>query len=63
MLRLPATLRRLRRSFHDIFKQISQRVDLLEYANSGSATMLSREDAKIISEDIGADARELDAFI
>ena len=50
-------------TFDDIFDQLSKRVDLLEYANRGSSTKVSLEDARIIIEDIGASPDDLDAFL
>ena len=50
-------------TFEDIFHQLSGRVDLLEYPNSGSSTLVTMGDAEIIVEDIGAHADGLPAFL
>ena len=50
-------------TFPDIFKQLYERVDLMEYPNNGSITMVSVEDAHVIVEDIGADAGNLSDFL
>ncbi|CAK9091148.1 Reverse transcriptase domain-containing protein [Durusdinium trenchii] len=50
-------------TFPNIFHQLLQRVDLLEYPNDGSRTIVSLDDARVIVEDIGAHADELEAFV
>jgi hypothetical protein len=50
-------------TFEDIFPQLYERVDTLEYPNSGSSTLVTMGDAKIIVEDIGAHADDLPAFL
>ena len=50
-------------TFPDIFRQLSERVDVLEYPNAGSRTMVSFDDACIIVEDIGASAADLPTFL
>ena len=50
-------------TFEDIFPQLYDRIDLLEVPNSGSATLVTMENAKVIVEDIGAHADELEAFL
>eukprot|EP00438_Fugacium_kawagutii_P002240 Skav227456 [mRNA] locus=scaffold2491:205136:205762:+ [translate_table: standard] len=50
-------------TFEDIFPQLYEKVDLLEYPNSGSSTMVTMDDAAIIVEDIGAHADDLQSFL
>lgn len=50
-------------TFEDIFTQLSERVDVLEYPNSGSSTMVTMDDAVVIVEDIGAHADDLQNFL
>ena len=50
-------------TFDDIFEKLSERVGYLEYPNNGSSTQVTLEDAKVIVEDIGAHADELEGFL
>lgn len=50
-------------TFPDIFERLSDLVDFLEYPNSGSITTVTKDDAKLISEEIGACPQDFDAFL
>lgn len=50
-------------SFDCILPKIYELVDVLEYPNSGSATVVTKDDAIALIEDIGASPAELDLFL
>lgn len=49
--------------YDDICRRLSELVDVLEYTNAGSLTEVSLPDAKIMVEEVGASAEDLESFL
>ena len=50
-------------TFPDIFQKLDDLVNVLEYPNSGAATLVDFKDARLMVEDIGAHADDLEDFL
>lgn len=50
-------------TFPDIFQKLDDLVNVLEYPNNGAATLVDFKDARLMVEDIGAHADDLEDFL